>query len=440
MRIVPDGDGITYVMQSNDSPELYAIVTQHMPQWADLFARKNADYGDGAKVLGVRGQYADINRKMLKLKRALWDGELLEFEGADEVIMDLIGHLFLTLYMIRFREDTERQRLFGKEDDATFVDKFIDELGGPEQALRIGGLLSEALSSQITARCHERASEGFYEPEAGAPVDPDDAEHSAREAVRRYDRDVATPAVVAGISINEYEAAQQEAMARRLCKGTDERLLSDYPGGARQAILDHKSAPRDGFVNRSLMVARLRDPDDELIAAMSMEAEGGFDRPEFAEADARQHGVGRSKDTLPHWLYERFGSKHSTFKWDAMSDGDRTYWAHEAAAIRRAVARNGFKHGDTDASEELFEEAYAAAEEADVERREATEGDTGRIVTEQQNGVTRYFHEAYPGSDREPLSLVPSALIGRLEKDHYVLSQDTKGGLQELAKWAERTR
>lgn len=323
MRIVPDGDGVAFVMQSGDSPELYGIVTQHMPHWADLFARKNADYGDGAKVLGVRGQYADINRKMLKLKRSLWDGETLEFENSEEVIMDLIGHLFLTLYMLNFREETERARLFGSLSDAEFVDKFIDELGGPQQALRVSGLLTEALSAQITARCHERASErvgeGFYEPDADAPVDPDDAEHSAREAVRRFDREVATPAVLRGISIDEYEAMQQEALAKRLQRGADKQ-----------------------------------------IAFMAMEASDGFHREEFADSDARQHGVGK------------------------------------------------------------------------------TNVGPERIVAEQVNGVTRYYHEAYPGSDREPLVLVPSSLIGRLEKDTYVLTEEQRANARQIAAWTER--
>jgi hypothetical protein len=363
MRIEVDGDRAMFALQSGDSRELHDIVTILMPEWAQLFARKNAEYGGGengnASVLGIKGQYADIWRKMSKLKRAMWDGEQLEFEGTEEVISDMIGHLFLTLYMLRIREETDRSHVYSPDSTDVFVNRLIDELGGPEQALRVSGALSEALSSQVTARCRQMASEGFYEPDADAPVDPDDEEHSAREAVRRYDREVATPANKLRISVNEYEAMQQEAAARRLRKGADERLLSDYPGGVKAALRDHKSAPRDGFASE-----------------------------EFAASDARQHGY---MDTIKDFVKRRS---------DITAD---------------------------DLDEEVYGEAEAKVGPA-------------RIVTEQQDGVTRYFHEAYPGSDREPLVLVPSALIGRLEKDHYVLSQDTKGGLRELAEWAERQR
>lgn len=73
----------------------------HISAFLQEFNRKSLDYGDdGAGNLGVKGQYADINRKVLKLKRALWDGIELVGEPVDEVIRDLIGHLFLTLDML----------------------------------------------------------------------------------------------------------------------------------------------------------------------------------------------------------------------------------------------------------------------------------------------------------------------------------------------------
>src|ERR1044072_5234559 len=46
-------------------------------------------------------------------------------------------------------------------------------------------------------------------------------------------------------------------------------------------------------------------------------------------------------DTLPQWLYKRFGSRR--FRWDELDEADTSYWEHEAAAVRRAVARNGFR-------------------------------------------------------------------------------------------------
>ena len=46
-------------------------------------------------------------------------------------------------------------------------------------------------------------------------------------------------------------------------------------------------------------------------------------------------------DTLPEWMNHRYG--RNPHGWDGLSDDERAYWAHEAAAVRRAVARGGFK-------------------------------------------------------------------------------------------------
>jgi len=48
-----------------------------------------------------------------------------------------------------------------------------------------------------------------------------------------------------------------------------------------------------------------------------------------------------STDRLPEWLYGRFNRVAQP--WQSLSDDDRSYWAHEADAVRRAVERGGFK-------------------------------------------------------------------------------------------------
>ena len=51
------------------------------------------------------------------------------------------------------------------------------------------------------------------------------------------------------------------------------------------------------------------------------------------------------KDTLAEWLFNRF-SKSQLFEdrdWGKLDDEDKSYWEHEANAVRRAVARGGFK-------------------------------------------------------------------------------------------------
>lgn len=46
-------------------------------------------------------------------------------------------------------------------------------------------------------------------------------------------------------------------------------------------------------------------------------------------------------DTLPQWLYQRF--THNFTTWENLHADDQLYWEHEAAAVRRAVERGGFK-------------------------------------------------------------------------------------------------
>ena len=49
-------------------------------------------------------------------------------------------------------------------------------------------------------------------------------------------------------------------------------------------------------------------------------------------------------DSLPQWLAWRFGGRATTATdWADVDGDDQDYWKHEAAAVRRAVARGGFK-------------------------------------------------------------------------------------------------
>ena len=75
------------------------ILMEVLPRVLELFLVKNQDYGDdmGAMRLGPKGQFVDIWRKVGKLKRALWDGEKMAGEQTDEMLMDLVGHVLLSL-------------------------------------------------------------------------------------------------------------------------------------------------------------------------------------------------------------------------------------------------------------------------------------------------------------------------------------------------------
>lgn len=51
------------------------------------------------------------------------------------------------------------------------------------------------------------------------------------------------------------------------------------------------------------------------------------------------------KDTLAEWLYNRFYFPKMV-QWADFSDEEKSYWEHEANAVRRAVARGGFKESE----------------------------------------------------------------------------------------------
>ena len=71
-----------------------------LPIWVQQFEKHANDYGDAVNVLGARGQFADMHRKMGKLYNALWLGEELETESVEEIVDDLVGHCLLTLYFL----------------------------------------------------------------------------------------------------------------------------------------------------------------------------------------------------------------------------------------------------------------------------------------------------------------------------------------------------
>jgi hypothetical protein len=67
------------------------IVQDILPKAIELYLRKSKDYGGLSGGLGPRAPFVDMWRKILKLKRCMWEGEELKFEQTDEIIMDLIG-------------------------------------------------------------------------------------------------------------------------------------------------------------------------------------------------------------------------------------------------------------------------------------------------------------------------------------------------------------
>ncbi|AWY03507.1 hypothetical protein ERK16_64 [Mycobacterium phage Erk16] len=81
------------------------LIAKHLPRVLELFRSKARDYSDrsgifAAEVLGAPGQFAEIWRKIPKLKKGMWDQDALENETVEEILFDLIGHCLLALDMI----------------------------------------------------------------------------------------------------------------------------------------------------------------------------------------------------------------------------------------------------------------------------------------------------------------------------------------------------
>ena len=80
---------------------------------------------------------------------------------------------------------------------------------------------------------------------------------------------------------------------------------------------------------------------------------------------------GDNDDTLPQWLFKRFGHYRPEFAdevWDRLTDDNKAFWQHEADAVRRAVGRGGFKTSP----DENLQQPYAMLEE--VNRKADADG------------------------------------------------------------------
>lgn len=98
-------------------------------------------------------------------------------------------------------------------------------------------------------------------------------------------------------------------------------------------------APEPG----TTVLMSLREPVDgpEHLQAVQESLRAHFPNVEFVLLTGPALVV---EDTLPQWLAWRFGDKPTAHDdWAGLSAEDRAYWEHEAAAVRRAVMRGGYK-------------------------------------------------------------------------------------------------
>ena len=96
----PWPDGIKH--SAHVPPDQVSLFRELQSAW-DRFSEKYAEYEPGAAdETGLAGQWADMFRKVRKLKRALWEGETgyLTTETVGEILDDLLGHVLLAKEML----------------------------------------------------------------------------------------------------------------------------------------------------------------------------------------------------------------------------------------------------------------------------------------------------------------------------------------------------
>lgn len=114
--------GRVQVQINDETPrQIDELLTNDFERFITLFNERTIEYGDHAFLLGSRGQFADMSRKMGKLKTGVWDDNqsALVSEGVEEVVLDMIGHCFLTLQCLR-REGKTGKALRGKGEKIYF--------------------------------------------------------------------------------------------------------------------------------------------------------------------------------------------------------------------------------------------------------------------------------------------------------------------------------
>jgi len=90
--------------EAEETSALPPVFEEIMDEAFKRFAEAYAEYDDSSKEeTGLAGQWADLYRKIMKLKAPLWAGEKgrLTRENEKDVLCDLIGHSLLALEMLQ---------------------------------------------------------------------------------------------------------------------------------------------------------------------------------------------------------------------------------------------------------------------------------------------------------------------------------------------------
>jgi hypothetical protein len=91
---------VEYRIENIPNDQAMRIIKDILPKVMELYLGKSRDYGGNVMdmiKLGPKASFVDLWRKVGKLKRALWDDQPMVGEQADEILMDCVGHVLITL-------------------------------------------------------------------------------------------------------------------------------------------------------------------------------------------------------------------------------------------------------------------------------------------------------------------------------------------------------
>lgn len=97
-------DAVTYEIRNIPNDQAQRIVQEVLPKVLELYLNKSKDYDGNVMAqlnLGPKASFVDLWRKVGKLKGALWDDRKMVGEQADEILMDLVGHVLIILDEMR---------------------------------------------------------------------------------------------------------------------------------------------------------------------------------------------------------------------------------------------------------------------------------------------------------------------------------------------------
>lgn len=201
------------------------IVNRIAPHFFELFLEKNAKYAKVGNSLGSKGVFPDVNRKVGILKDRLWDGNESPGEPTREVMLDLIGHLFLMIHMMDAEEKQEDEDAW---DEISGVRKIVDT-HLPEDKFEAAA--REAYLSKSAERAGMAArDDGPNYPSYG---DGDDDDDYPRKLAIKYPGEVIMPVRFPGLpkegEVNGVTIEPGSIKAGRMVMDKDGLRFEEYP-------------------------------------------------------------------------------------------------------------------------------------------------------------------------------------------------------------------